>query len=31
MFLQVLKRLPNLKKIDGVPVDVEEKDMAMET
>lgn len=25
---QVLKRLPNLKKIDGVPVDVEEKDMA---
>jgi len=26
--IEVLKRLPNLKKIDGVPVDVEEKDMA---
>jgi hypothetical protein len=26
--IEVLKRLPNLKKIDGVPVDVEEKDLA---
>jgi len=28
--IEVLKRLPNLKKIDGVPVDVEEKDLAAE-
>merc|ERR1712070_879389 len=26
--IEVLKRLPNLKKIDGVPVEVEEKDAA---
>jgi len=29
--IEVLKRLPNLKKIDGVPVDVEEKDLAAES
>ena len=26
--LQVLKRLPNLKKLDGIPVDVDERDAA---
>jgi len=28
--IEVLKRVPNLKKIDGVPVDVEEKEAALE-
>mmetsp|Transcript_24866 Transcript_24866/g.34274 ORF Transcript_24866/g.34274 Transcript_24866/m.34274 type:complete len:198 (-) Transcript_24866:56-649(-) len=28
--IEVLKKLPNLKKIDGVPVDVEEKDAAQD-
>jgi hypothetical protein len=27
---QVLKRLPNLKKLDGVPVDVDERDQALQ-
>lgn len=27
---QVLKRLPNLKKLDGIPVDVDERDQAMQ-
>lgn len=26
---QVLKRLPNLKKLDGIPVDVDERDAAL--
>ena len=26
--LQVLKRLPQLKKLDGIPVDVDERDQA---
>jgi dynein light chain 1 len=26
--IQVIKRLPNLKKLDGIPVDVDEKDAA---
>ncbi len=26
--LQVIKRLPNLKKLDGIPVDVDERDAA---
>lgn len=28
--LQVLKRLPNLKKLDGIPVDVDERDQALQ-
>lgn len=28
MLLQVLKRLPQLKKLDGIPVDVDERDTA---
>ena len=27
---QVLKRLPNLKKLDGIPVDVDERDQALQ-
>ena len=27
---QVLKRLPNLKKLDGIPVDVDERDQAIQ-
>jgi hypothetical protein len=30
LLLQVLKRLPNLKKLDGVPVDVDERDQALQ-
>lgn len=30
MLLQVLKRLPNLKKLDGIPVDVDERDQALQ-
>jgi hypothetical protein len=30
VWLQVLKRLPNLKKLDGVPVDVDERDQALQ-
>jgi dynein light chain 1 len=26
----VLKRLPNLKKLDGIPVDVDERDQAVQ-
>ena len=26
--MQVIKRLPNLKKLDGIPVDVDERDAA---
>jgi len=26
--MQVIKRLPNLKKLDGIPVDVDEKEQA---
>lgn len=28
--IQVLKRLPNLKKLDGIPVDVDERDQALQ-
>ncbi|KIZ02698.1 Dynein light chain 1, axonemal [Monoraphidium neglectum] len=28
--VEVLKRLPNLKKLDGIPVDVDERDQAMQ-
>jgi hypothetical protein len=28
--VQVLKRLPNLKKLDGIPVDVDERDQALQ-
>lgn len=28
MSMQVLKRLPQLKKLDGIPVDVDERDQA---
>lgn len=28
--LEVLKRLPNLKKLDGIPVDVDERDQALQ-
>jgi hypothetical protein len=28
MTVQVLKRLPNLKKLDGVPISAEERDAA---
>lgn len=27
---QVLKRLPSLKKLDGIPVDVDERDQALQ-
>jgi dynein light chain 1 len=27
--MQVLKRLPNLKKLDGIPVDVDEREQAI--
>jgi dynein light chain 1 len=27
--VEVLKRLPNLKKLDGIPVDVDERDQAL--
>jgi len=30
VLLQVLKRLPNLKKLDGIPVDVDERDQALQ-
>jgi hypothetical protein len=26
--MQVLKRIPNLKKLDGVPIDVDEREAA---
>jgi len=26
--MQVIKRLPNLKKLDGIPVDVDEREQA---
>jgi dynein light chain 1, axonemal len=26
--VQVIKRLPNLKKLDGIPVDVDEREQA---
>lgn len=28
--VQVLKRLPNLKKLEGIPVDVDERDQALQ-
>jgi hypothetical protein len=30
LHVQVLKRLPNLKKLDGIPVDVDERDLALQ-